>query len=209
MTRTVVVDLGGVLVRWDPPALIAQAWPDLAPDRSAALDLVPQVFQGSLPGGDWAEYDRGALGPAALIARMSARTGLPAERVRALLDTVPQHLTLQPATGRLLDRMLAAGLRLVYLSNMPARYADLLDELPEFRTWFDGGVYSGRVGHVKPEPEIFALAERQLGLRPARTLLLDDRPDNVAEAVRHGWSGQVFVDAEHAAAELTALGWLS
>jgi putative hydrolase of the HAD superfamily len=204
----VAVDLGGVLLRWDPPALIAQAWPDLAPDRSAARDLVPQVFQGSLPGGDWAEYDRGTFDPATLIARMSARTGLPPERVQLLLDTIPQHLTLQPATGRLLDRLRAAGLRLVYLSNMPARYADWLDGLPEFRNWFDGGVYSARVGHVKPEPEIFALAERQLALDPAFTLLLDDRPDNVAEAVRHGWSGQVFVDADSAAADLVALGWL-
>lgn len=208
MTRTVVVDLGGVLLRWDPPTLISTAWPDLAPDRESALGLVAQVFQTPAPGSDWADFDRGLLAPAALVARMSARTGLPSARVEALLGAVPAHLAVRPATGQLLDRLRTAGLRLVYLSNMPAPYADRLDDLPEFRTWFDGGVYSGRVGHAKPEPEIYALAERRLDLDPARTLLLDDREENVAMAVRRGWSGQVFVDAAAAAEDLTALGWL-
>jgi putative hydrolase of the HAD superfamily len=208
MGRTVVVDLGGVVLRWDPPSLVAEAWPDLAPDRAAATALVGQVFQGAAPGSDWAEYDRGALDPAALVARVSARTRLAPERVQALLDAVPAHLRLLPATGHLLDRLRAAGLRLVYLSNMPAPYADQLDGLPQFRTWFDGGVFSARVGYLKPEPEIFAVAQRQLGLDPAQVLLLDDRPDNVAQALRLGWSGAVFVDAESAAADLTARGWL-
>jgi putative hydrolase of the HAD superfamily len=208
MPRTVVIDLGGVLLRWDPPALISSAWPDLAPDRFAADALVRQVFQGSAPGGDWADFDRGLLGPSALVARMSARTGLPATRVQALLDAIPAHLAVQPATGRLLDRMRGAGLRLVYLSNMPAPFADRLDLLPDFRGWFDDGVFSARVGHVKPEPEIFALAEQRLGLDPGRTLLLDDRPENVAAAVDRGWAGQAFVAAEDAEVALTALGWL-
>jgi putative hydrolase of the HAD superfamily len=209
MGRTLVVDLGGVLLRWDPAGLIAQAWPDLAPDRASALALVDQVFQGSLPGGDWAEYDRGALDAATVVARISGRTGLTERRVQGLLDAVPAHLSLQPATARLLDRVRADGVRMVYLSNMPARYADWLDGLSQFRGWFEDGVFSARVGHVKPESEIFALAQRRLGLDPARTLMLDDRADNVAEALRHGWSGLVFIDAEDAAARLTALGWLT
>ena len=208
MNRTVAVDLGGVLLRWDPPELVTQAWPDLAPDRSAALDLVAQVFQDLMPGGDWAEFDRGALDPAALVVRLSARTGLPSARVQALLDAIPAHLAIRPDTVRLLELLQENGLRLVYLSNMPLPYADWLDRREDFRSWFDGGVFSARVGHVKPEPEIFAVAERQLGLEPASTLLLDDRAVNVAQAVRHGWSGAVFVDADSAAADLTARGWL-
>jgi putative hydrolase of the HAD superfamily len=170
---------------------------------------VDQVFQGSLPGGDWAEYDRGALDPVTLVARISARTGLPERRVHDLLDAVPAHLSVQPATARLLDRVRATGLRMVYLSNMPARYADWLDGQPQFRAWFEDGVFSARVGYVKPEPEIFALAQVRLGLDPAHTLMLDDRADNVAEALRHGWSGLVFADAADAAVRLTALGWLT
>ena len=212
MGRTLVVDLGGVLLRWDPPVLIAQAWPDLATDRPSALALVDQIFQGSQGSsarGDWAEYDRGALDAATLVDRISARTGLTERRVQDLLDAVPAHLSLQPATARLLDRVRADGVRMVYLSNMPARYADWLDGLAQFRAWFEDGVFSARVGHIKPESEIFALAQRRLGLDPARTLLLDDRADNVAEALRHGWSGLVFTDAEDAAARRTALGWLT
>jgi len=208
MTRTVVVDLGGVLLRWDPATLIAGTWPDLAAGPQAVAELIAGVFQGGRPGADWLEYDRGALEPAALVERIRVRTGLPAGRLHELLDAIPGHLAVQPATAALLDRLQAEGVRLVYLSNMPARYADWLEGLPQFRRWFDGGVFSARVGHLKPEPQIYALAERRLGLVPERTLMLDDRADNVAAALRRGWSAAVFVDAASAAADLTARGWL-
>jgi putative hydrolase of the HAD superfamily len=208
MSRTVVVDLGGVLLRWDPPALLGQVWPDLVPDRSTAVALASQVFQTFVPGGDWSEFDRGTIDPATLAARMSARVGLPAARVRTLLDVIPAHLCFLPDTVSLLNRLRRNGLRLVYLSNMPLPYADWLDGLEQFRSCFDDGVFSARVGLVKPEPEIFGLAEQRLGLDPASTMLLDDRPDNVAQALRHGWSGSVFTDSETAAADLTSRGWL-
>ena len=209
MSRTVVVDLGGVLLRWDPPALLAEVWPELVPDRSTALTLAARLFlDAAAGGGEWADFDRGVLGPDLLVARLSARLGLPPGRLRDLLDAVPGHLSVQPDTAHLLDRLQADGVRLVYLSNMPAPYADQLEVSPQFRSWFDGGVFSARVGHLKPEPRMYVEARRRLGLDPARTLLLDDRADNVAEAVRHGWSGAVFMDAGTAAAELAAGGWL-
>lgn len=208
MSRTVVVDLGGVLLRWDPPTLVGQAWPDLATDRCTAVELAAQVFQTCVPGGDWSEFDRGAIDPATLIARLSARIGLPTARVQALLDVVPAHLCFLPATVGLLNRLRRNGLRLVFLSNMPLPYADWLDGLEQFRSCFDAGVFSGRVGLVKPEPEIYSLAEQRLDLDPASTLLLDDRPDNIAQALRHGWSGAVFTDADRAVGDLIACGWL-
>lgn len=209
MSRTVAVDLGGVLLRWDPPTLLAEVWPDLAPDRTAALALVARLFHDAAAGGgEWAEFDRGVLGPDRLATRLSVRLGLPPGRVHDLLDAIPGHLTVQPETGRLLDLLQASGVRLVYLSNMPAPFADQLEALPQFRSWFDGGVFSSRVGCLKPEPRMYREAQRRLKLAPDRTLLLDDRSDNVAEAVRHGWSGTVFVDAGTAAERLACTGWL-
>lgn len=209
MSRIVAVDLGGVLLRWDPPTLLTEAWPDLVPDRTAALALAARLFlDAEAGGGEWADFDRGVLGPDGLATRLSARLGLPSARIRDLLDAIPGHLTVQPDTGHLLDRLLACGLRLVYLSNMPARYADYLESLPQFRSWFDDGIFSSRVGYLKPEPRMYREAQRRLGLEQDRTLLLDDRPDNVAEAVRHGWSGLVFTDAGSVAERLAAGGWL-
>lgn len=206
--RTVVFDLGGVMLRWQPEELAHQALPDHAPDPATAATLAARLFQDFTPGGDWAEFDRGVLDLATLVDRMSARTGLATSAVHALLDAVPSHLQPQRPSVALLERLRAAGHRLVYLSNMPAPYADRLDGDPGFRGWFEAGVFSSRVGCVKPEPRIFEVAQRRLGLDPSRTLLVDDRPANLAQARRHGWSGVHFRDAEQCAGELADLGWL-
>ncbi len=206
--RTLVMDLGGVVLRWEPSALVAQALPDLAAEAGGIEPLAARLFQDFAPDGDWAQFDRGTVDAAGLAARMSQRTGLPLSRLRALVDAVPAQLTLLPGARQLLHRLRAAGLRVVYLSNMPLAYADGLEARAEFRTWFDGGVFSSRVGHVKPEPEIFAIAGERLGLDPARTLMVDDRAENLVEARRHGWSTVLFVDPERAVTELVALGWL-
>ncbi|MEZ5191484.1 MAG: hypothetical protein R2734_02420 [Nocardioides sp.] len=67
--------------------------------------------------------------------------------------------------------------------NMPGPFADELEEV--VAPVFDGGVYSGRVGHAKPEPGIFWEAERLLDLDPATPVSLDDTERNVTAA----WSG--------------------
>jgi len=49
-------------------------------------------------------------------------------------------------------------------------------------------------GLVKPETEIYAWAEQQFTLNPKKTVLIDDREENVLAAVNRGWNGIVFRD---------------
>lgn len=204
--RTLVCDLGGVLVHWDPGLLLQQAVPGLT--ESALAALAAAVFQGFAPDSDWAQFDRGTVDGPELATRIAARTGLDPGTVAAVVDAIADHLHLIPATARLLERVRAAGHRLVYLSNMPTPYADMLERDPRFRGLFDGGVFSCRVGHVKPEPEIFAAAGRLLALDPAHTVLMDDRPDNLDQARRWGWGTLHFIDPQDAGLRLLAGGWL-
>ncbi|HET9655805.1 MAG TPA: HAD family phosphatase [Kineosporiaceae bacterium] len=206
--RTLVVDLGGVVLRWDPVALVAQALPELAAAHGGAPALAGLLFQDFAADGDWSQFDRGVIGEPELAARMSARTGISLTAAHALLDAVPGHLAFLEPTGLLLDRLHGNGLRLVYLSNMPLRYAAWLETQDRFRGWFVDGVFSARVGHVKPEPEIFDLAQQRLGLDPAATLLIDDRAVNLGQAARHGWSTLLFTGAPQATARLAEMGWL-
>ncbi len=59
---------------------------------------------------------------------------------------------------------------------------------------FDGVLLSGDCGLLKPEPEIYAWAEQQFTLNPKKTVLIDDREENVLAAVNRGWNGIVFRD---------------
>lgn len=52
-----------------------------------------------------------------------------------------------------------------------------------------GALPSFIAGVMKPEPRIYAEAERRFGLDPAATVFIDDLPANVESARQRGWHG--------------------
>jgi len=201
-----VFDFAGVLFRWRPLVLLQQVLPQRARDSASAARLAAAIFQGYE--GDWADFDRGRVQPDALVQRMAARTGLPAAELRRVVDAVPAELQPQPAVVALLARLRAAGRRLYYLSNMPEVYAQHLERTHEVVGWFDDGVISARVGLVKPEPAIFALAAQRFGAAPAELLFIDDIAANVRAAQAAGWQALQFDDAAQCEVALHARGLL-
>lgn len=193
------------MLRWEPVELVRAALAHLLPDVDPPR-LAAQLFGGFAPGGFWEDFDRGTIGRDEVAAHMAAGSGLAVGDVRRVLDAVPGHLSLRPDSVDLLERVRAAGHRVVYLSNMPGPYVDDLDALLD--PLFDGGVFSCRVREVKPEPQIFRVAERLLGLDPERLLFLDDREPNVDAARASGWPAALFADAGSCALRLADSGWL-
>ena len=82
-----------------------------------------------------------------------------------------------------------------------------LERCNAFMADFADGIFSCRVGLMKPHAAIFALAERRFGIDPANTLFIDDHADNVAAARRRSWQALQFADAGQCSAEMQALGW--
>lgn len=208
MTKAVVFDFGAVLFHWQPLTLLQQCVPELAPDDAAARALAAQVFESFTPDSDWARFDLGRIAEDELAQRIATRIGVQAAQVRRVIDAIPPHLQPQPATVALLRRLHAAGHRLYYLSNMPVPYADHLERENDFIAAFSDGIFSGRVGLVKPHAAIFELAEQRFGLQPADTVFIDDHAGNVQAARARGWQALQFVDAAHCAADLQAAAWL-
>jgi len=200
-----VFDFGAVLFDWRPAALLRQVLPHRAHDDASAAHWVAQVFQGY--GGDWGDFDRGVVSPAALIERVAARTGLTPDEVLAVVDAVPQALAPLPGSVALLARLRQAGRPLYYLSNMPEPYADHLEREHDVVGWFADGVFSARVQLCKPDPAIFALAAQRFGRVGSELLFLDDHPANVAAAQAAGWRALQFVDAAQCEADLRQRGW--
>jgi putative hydrolase of the HAD superfamily len=205
VTTTVVWDLGGVVLHWDVEELLRTALPELAVDEEQVHTWIGSIFQDFAPWSDWSQFDRGTIDAGQLVARISRRTGLARERVDTLITAIDDHLTFRPETMTLIDRLRAEGHRLVFLSNMPLPYADRLQADPWFSSAFENGVFSCRVHLVKPEPELFELAGGRLGLDPGRTVFVDDREPNLAQARRHGWSGLLFRDAAQCGEDLVGL----
>jgi HAD superfamily hydrolase (TIGR01509 family) len=206
--RTLVFDIGGVVVRWQPLALLRAVLPQHARDEAQAAAMAVAVFQGLGPETDWALFDRGRIEPAALAARIAARTGYPAADLLTLIAAVPAHLTPMAESVALLERARAAGHRLALLSNMPRPYADHLEACHACFGWFDARVFSGRVGLVKPERAMFDLARDSFALDLDDALFIDDHPANIAAAQALGWQALHFEDAARCDADLRRLGWL-
>ena len=138
-----------------------------------------------------------------------AQTGLHADEVAAVVDAVPAELAPIGPTVELLGRLRDAGHRLFYLSNMPRPLATHLEQSHHFLSWFDDGVFSGRVQLSKPEPAIFVHALERFGVPAGDCIFLDDHPANVEAARALGIDAVLFSDAAQAEAELREMGVLA
>ncbi len=204
----VIFDFGAVLFQWQPLALLQQTVPDLAPDEAAARRVAASFFESFTPDSDWARFDLGLVEEAELAQRIAARTGALEDRVRRVIDAIPGHLQPQADSVALLQRLKAAGHRLYYLSNMPSAYAAHLERQNAFIGDFLDGIFSARVGLVKPHRAIFELADERFGLAGMPTVFIDDHAGNIAAAQAHGWQTVHFSGAAQAERELQQAGWL-
>jgi putative hydrolase of the HAD superfamily len=192
--RNVVFDFGGVLVRWQPEAVIAAFYAD-EPSRALVRDAV-------IRHPDWIDMDRGSLSESAAVERFAARMGRPAAELRALMQHIKDSLTPLPDSIALLDELAQRGVPLYGLSNMSAPIFALLKSRHAHWDRFRGIVVSGEVGLVKPDPEIFHHLTQRYGLVPAETVFIDDHLPNIESARRLGFNTIHFVDAEQCRREL-------
>ena len=206
--RAVVFDFGGVVFRWQPLQLLQQVLPEHARDEASAREVAGHVFQSFVPHSDWAEFDRGTISAPELAERIASRTGLSVAEVGAVIDAIPPHLEPVGGTVALMRRLKDAGHPLFYLSNMPAPYADHLERSNKFFSLFDGGVFSARVGLIKPDPAVFELMRSRFGITPGESVFIDDHAGNIESAQACGWRAVHFQSAAQCEAQLAEDGWL-
>jgi len=197
-----VFDFGGVVFRWRPAHLVSQVWPQRSRSPSELHDTVQALFQSYQ--GDWGRFDQGLLDEQGLIDAVCARTGWPAEDLRALLLAVPHELVPQAETVALVGALQAQGHRPVFLSNMPAPFVDMLEARYPLQQWFADGVFSSRERLCKPDPALFQRAAQRFGRLPEQCLLIDDHPVNVEAARCAGWQAELFTHAAELRARLQA-----
>jgi putative hydrolase of the HAD superfamily len=186
--KNVVFDLGAVLLSWEPVTLVHAVVAPHTPTAQAAHALAREMFHHE----DWLGFDRGTHSLEDAIGRMALRLSLPVERLSTTLAPMGERLEPIDVTIELLAslrtrRDAGEALRLYYLSNMPAPYARVLEQRHDFLRWFDGGIFSGDVRMIKPQPEIYELLAARYGLAAPDTVFIDDSAANVAAARALGW----------------------
>jgi putative hydrolase of the HAD superfamily len=195
--RPIVFDLGGVVVDWQPEALIAT----IAHDEPTRTRVRREIFDHL----DWLELDRGTLEAPEAIRRFATRAELEESHVAALLDRVAPSLTPRQDTLGLIRALRAAGHPLYFLSNMAATSIAYLEEKHDFWPLFDGGIISCRVGLLKPEAAMFERLLTQYDLEAEDTIFIDDLQANIDAAAALGMSAIRFTGAHECGRALRAL----
>lgn len=196
----IIFDLGGVVVRWEPAALLAQIFGD-----PATCNVLHAEFIGHA---DWLELDRGTMAPEDAVARAARRTGLSEQTVRHFLQKVPASLVPIPETVGLLRKLRDRGHSLYCLSNMHFASIEYLERAHDFWDVFSGKVISCRIGLCKPETKIYAHLLDAYQLDAADTVFVDDVEVNLAAARPFGIRTIRFESSAQCAEELRLLGCL-
>ncbi len=194
--RSVIFDLGGVLLDWDPVKILAR----VTPDEALRSLLLEQLFRHP----DWRAFNRGALSEPELIGRVGARTRRSRAELELVLDAVRESLTAKPASVALLNSLARRGVPLYCLSDMPVSVYAYLRFRLRFWDAFEGIVISGEVKLMKPEREVFEHLLTRYKLVAGETAFVDDHPPNVEGARAVGLHGIQFRSAELCAEELDA-----
>ncbi|MFM0053511.1 HAD family hydrolase [Caballeronia grimmiae] len=200
--KAVVFDFGGVLIDWDREYLYRQLIPNET-ERRWFLDNVCKM--------DWVVQQDGGQsteeGTAELVALYPEHEAL----IRAFYARWHEMVAGVLEEGvALVDRLDAAGVPLFGLTNWSAEtfpYAwQRFDVLRRFREI----VVSGRVGVIKPDPQIFALMRAEIekhlpGVAPHELVFIDDNLKNAQAATALGWHGVHYTGALDTETKLRAL----
>ncbi|MDC7122723.1 HAD family phosphatase [Cellulomonas fimi] len=195
----VVLDLGNVLVRWDPYGAYAGRMARADVDRFFAdVDFAALNHQQDA-GRPWAD------------AREAVRATHPQHvpaldlYVRHFADTLAGPV---PGSADVVRDLAAAGVRLLGLTNWSAETFHHAAPAAPAIGLLEDVLVSGEVGLAKPDPAIFRLLAQRYGVDPADALFVDDSPANVAGAREAGFDGIVFTDAAALRRDLVARGLL-
>jgi 2-haloacid dehalogenase len=196
---TVVFDLGGVLIDWNPRHLYRKIF--------GADEAGMELFLAEVCTPEWnARLDAGYPFADAVAEAIAAHPDH-AELIGAYWERWPEMLgTALEGTVAILREVRRAGYRTYALSNWSAETWGITRPLYPFLEEMDGILISGEVGIGKPNPAIFREFLSRFDLWPEKTIYIDDWDLNVAAAASLGMTAIHFHGAAALRADLRRLG---
>ena len=198
-TPTLIFDIGGVLVDWDPRFLYERLLP-----AGEALD----AFLRDVVTPEW-HFQHDAGRPfAETSAELTGRFPHHAELIAAWGPRFnDSNRALIPGMDALLAELDEGGVPLFAITNFSGEFFPAFRaKYPALFDRFRAILVSGDEKLVKPDAAIYRLALSRFGVAAGDAVFVDDRADNVAGAEAVGMTGIVFTDAAALRASLQGLG---
>lgn len=192
--KTLIFDLGGVLLDWDPRYLYRKVFTDEKEMEHFLAEVCSPAWNAQMDAGKNLQD-----GISELLSKYPAYT----EQIRFYQTRWFEMLKGEfPGSIAILEELKLAEFKLAVLSNFPADLFQQVKEGYQFLDWFDLLIISGEVGVAKPHPAIYQILLRELGQSAEECVFIDDRLENIAEADRQGFETIHFDSAEKLRSEL-------
>lgn len=196
----VVFDIGRVLFDWDLRYLFEKLIDDQAELDRFLAEVVTE---------EWHFQCDAGRPLSEMVPELIGKYPADAHLIEAYRDrfneTVDRPIEGSHAIAR---RLAGRGVPLYALTNFGAEFfAGFRPTQPVFELFADI-VVSGDERCIKPDPQIYAIAEKRFGRAPRELFFTDDNPANVAAARERGWHAHLFEGPEGLEAELVRLGLL-
>jgi len=194
MKKTIVFDLGGVLIDWNRRYLYQKIFTD-----PKELDF----FLENVCSLEWnapTDVDKSFQDAAdELVLRFPEYE----DQIRVYYPRWEEMIRGEiPGTVEILKELKETGYPLAALSNWSSETFPGVKGQYEFLNWFSPLVISGYIGYKKPDPEPFQILLHELGKDAGDCLFIDDMEDNIQEAKRQRFEVIHFTSPERLREEL-------
>lgn len=197
--KGLLVDFGGVLT-----SSVFGAFGGFCTREGLEPDLVGRAFRederarGLLVG-----LETGRIDEATFERELGRALGLPDERIGGLVERLWADLRPDEEMIAAVEAFRGRGIRTGLVSNSWGTALEYEEEL--MARLFDGLVISHLEGIRKPDPEIYALGARRIGLAPQECVFVDDLPGNLKPARAMGMATVVHRSAAETIPQLEEL----
>ncbi|GAA4345053.1 HAD family phosphatase [Flaviaesturariibacter amylovorans] len=190
MITTIIFDLGGVLVDWNPDYVFDKVFEGRPDDK--------QYFYGQICTSDWNEEQDAGRSISEATQLLVDRHPEWKEHIEAYYGRWEEMLG-GPIEGTvdLFRQLKESGRYKIYaLSNWSAETFPIALQRYDFLHWFDGRVVSGEERMRKPFPDFYQLLLDRYGVRAEECFFIDDNERNVKAAEAMGIRSHRFTSPE-------------
>ena len=187
--ETIIFDLGGVLVDWDPRYLYRNIFAD---------EAEMERFLAEVTTGHWNEQQDAGRTLAEATETLVAEHPHYESEIRAFYGRWTEMLNgAVEGTVAILEEILKNGRHRVYaLTNWSNETWPYALEIFPFMHWFEGVLVSGDEKLIKPDPAIYELILDRYNIERSTALFIDDNYKNVVGAWAVGLPAVHFESSE-------------
>ena len=190
MIKTIIFDIGGVLIGYDWTAYLMKEF-------NGDEELVERIKENVFGEHKWDEVDRGVLSDEELLASFTKNAPDIAREITHFWETCGDALWQYDFTKNWIKELKSRGYQLLYLSNWSYHLRRLAAKQMDFLPLLDGGVFSCEEKLIKPDHAIYERIVEKYNLKPEECVFIDDSERNVIGARECGLYAVHAKDKNH------------